>query len=76
MASTLFTGVTRLGPLVHDAATGLASAMIEGVESLVRHLRDGTPLLCRGEDGVAALAAVEAAEHSLEADRLIRPATA
>jgi predicted dehydrogenase len=62
-ASGLFAGVTQLGPPVTDPERGLVGAMAGGVESLVSHLRSGTPLLCRGDDGLATLAVIEEAER-------------
>lgn len=47
-----------------QAEEGLAGAMLGGVQSLVEHLQAGTPLLCTGADGVAALRVVEAVERS------------
>ncbi len=62
--SPLFGNVTRLGEPVASSG-GLERAMIGGVESLASHLKSGTPLLCDGADGLAALAILEAAEESL-----------
>lgn len=59
--SALFRGVTKVVPSAVDSERGLAQAMLGGVESILSHLRSGTPLLCRGEDGLAALAVVDAA---------------
>jgi len=46
------------------AEDGLAGAMLGGVQSLVEHVRAGTPPLCTGRDGVAALHVIEAVEAS------------
>jgi predicted dehydrogenase len=62
--SVLFRDVLRLSKPVVSSG-GLEHAMIEGVDSLVSHLKSGTPLLCGGADGLAALAIQEAAEESL-----------
>ena len=59
--SALFPGVTKVRPSAVDPEHGLAHAMLEGVSSLVSHVRRDTPLLCRAEDGLAALAVVDAA---------------
>ena len=61
--SGLFEGVTRLGPPVTDPERGLIAAMTGGVESLVSHLRSGTPLLCGGEEGLATLQVIEEVER-------------
>ena len=57
--SSLFAGVTALGPPVIDPERGLIAAMTGGVESLVSHLHSGTPLLCGGVEGLATLDVIE-----------------
>jgi hypothetical protein len=68
--SALFRNVFRLGNPITSSG-GLERAMIEGVESLVSHLRTGTPLLCNGSDGLAALAIHEAVEESLQRQEVV-----
>jgi predicted dehydrogenase len=72
MPSELFRGVTRIGTPRVDTQKGLANAMLEGVESMVSHVTSGTPLLCDGADGLAALAIHEAAEESVRTGELVR----
>lgn len=68
--SGLWTDTQVLDPGA-QAEAGLAGAMLGGVESLAGHLADGTPLLCTGHDGVAALRLVEAVETAAREGRRV-----
>jgi predicted dehydrogenase len=57
---------------VQAAEDGLAGAMLGGAQSLVDHVRAGTPPLCTGRDGVAALRVVEAVERAVRDGGRIR----
>ena len=74
--SALFVGVTRLDYGGPCDATGVAHAMMGGVQALVDHLRDGTPLPCSGADGVAALAVHDAVDAALAARGRVVPTVA
>jgi predicted dehydrogenase len=74
--SALFDGVTRLDYGGARDASGVAQAMMGGVQALVDHLRDGTPLPCSGADGVAALAVHDAVEAALAAHGRVVPTVA
>lgn len=63
--SALFTDVTRLDYGAASEGGGIAQAMMGGVQALVDHLRDGTPLPCTGADGVAALAVHDAVDAAV-----------
>lgn len=63
--SALFRGVTRLDYGGPRDTSGVAAAMMGGVQALVDHLLDGTPLSCTGADGVAALAVHDAIDAAL-----------
>jgi predicted dehydrogenase len=69
MGQQMFWGTTEHSlffPGVHDqrlqpaGADGLRTALDWGLVSLLDHLENGTPLLCTGEDGLAALRIHEA----------------
>ncbi len=59
LESRVFPGVMEQ-PLRCIFETGLHSAMRNGLASLLDHIDKGTPLLCTGEDGLAALRIHEA----------------
>ncbi len=59
LESRVFPGVMEQ-PLRCIFETGLRSAMRNGLASLLDHIEKGTPLLCTGEDGLAALRIHEA----------------
>ncbi len=54
LESHVFPGVIEQ-QLKYVDDSGLRYAMRNGLNSLLDHIEDGTPLLCTGEDGVAAL---------------------
>lgn len=74
--SDLFADVTVLGDPVADPSRGLDRAMLAAVDSLIRCLDDGSPVLCTGRDAVAALLVEEAVREAAQAGVRVEVAAA